>query len=152
MPVCTQLSDTLETRSGDTGEEKLARNGHSAVLAQLVGSFEDEEDNVWNQMLEFFARDARKPTLQDCLQEEDVCKVTLLCIGRPLHVKKTAQGAPGSCVVERLHLPSASVFCSCHKRRWLEMMVSLWEGKMECVFRHRRRFGQEGRIRRKDVG
>ena len=38
------------------------------------------------------------------------------------------------------------------KRRWLEMMVSLWEGKMECVFRHRRRFGQEGRIRTKDVG
>ena len=46
-----------------------------------AGSFEDEEDNVWNQMFELFARDARKPTLQDCLQEEDVCKVTLLCIG-----------------------------------------------------------------------
>ena len=77
MPVCTQLSDALETRSSDTGEEKLARNEHSVVLAQLAGSFEDGEDNVWNQMLELFARDARSRTLQDCLQEADVCKVAL---------------------------------------------------------------------------
>ena len=47
------------------------------MLAQLAGSFEDEEDNVWNQMLEVFARDSRSRTLQDCLQEADVCKVAL---------------------------------------------------------------------------
>ena len=56
------------------------------MLAQLAASFEDEEDNVWNQMLELLSRDARKPTLQ----EEDVCKVIVvpICVGRPLCVQK----------------------------------------------------------------
>ena len=45
---------------------------HSLLARSKMG-----EDNVWNQMLELFARDARSRTLQDCLQEADVCKVAL---------------------------------------------------------------------------
>ena len=44
-----------------------------------TGWFDDEEHNVWNQMLELVGDGACSPTLQDCLQEEDTCKVALSC-------------------------------------------------------------------------
>ena len=136
-----QLSDTLEAV---TPVNKVTRNEHSAELAQLAGSFEDEEHNVWKPMLVLFAVDERSPTPPIACKKR-MCE-RWLCPDISHSVCKNGTESPRKPVewrdyIYRLRLSQDRKLCPLHVATgdaW-----SCW---------HRRRCGLEGRIRREHGG